>query len=46
MTKDGIPVTAPLYSDIEAVTPGVYQCHIPEAYECIMVNAKGEKIND
>ena len=46
MTKDGIPVTPPLYSDIEAVTPGVYQCHIPETYECIMVNAKGEKIND
>lgn len=46
MTKNGVPVTAPLYSDIEVVTPGVYQCHIPETYECIMVNSKGDKIND
>ncbi len=46
MTRNGVPVTAPLYSDIESVAPGVYQCHIPETYECIMVNSKGEKIND
>ncbi len=46
MTRNGVPVTAPLYSDIESVAPGVYQCHIPEAYECIMVNGKGEKINN
>ena len=46
MSKDGTPVTPPLYENIEAVSPGVYQCHIPETYECIMVNAKGEKIND
>ncbi len=46
MTKNGVPITAPLYSNIETVSPGVYQCHIPETYECIMVNAKGEKIND
>ena len=46
MTKDGIPVTPPLYSDIEVVTPGVYQCHIPETAECIMVNSKGVKINN
>ena len=45
MTKNGVPVTAPLYSDIEVVTPDVYQCHIPETYECILVNAKGVKIN-
>lgn len=46
MTKTGIPVTAPLYSDIEVVTPGVYQCHIPETAECIMVNSKGIKLNN
>lgn len=46
MTKAGVPVTAPLYSDIEVVTPGVYQCHIPETSECIMINAKGIKINN
>lgn len=46
MTRNGVPVTAPLYSDIESVAPGVYQCHIPETYECVMVNGKGEKIND
>ncbi|MDE5689808.1 MAG: hypothetical protein K2I38_03830, partial [Duncaniella sp.] len=44
--SDGVPVTPPLYSYIESVVPGVYQCQIPETGECIMVNANGEKIND
>lgn len=46
MTKNGVPVTAPLYINIEVVTPGVYKCQIPETSECIMINAKGIKIND
>lgn len=46
MTKEGVPVTAPLYMDIEAVAPGVYQCHISETAECILVNSKGVKINN
>ena len=46
MTRKGIPVTPPLYSDIQSVSPGVYICEIPETYESIMVNAKGEKINN
>ncbi len=46
MTKQGTPETPPLYSDIEVVTPGVYQCQIPDTFECIMINRKGEKIND
>lgn len=46
MEKYGVPITAPIYSDIEVVAPGVYQCHIPETYECIMVDGKGNKIND
>jgi len=43
MTRNGIPVTPPLYHDIECVAPGVYQCYIPESTDCIMVNQKGEK---
>lgn len=46
MTRNGIPVTPPLYSDVECVTPGVYKCNIPESTDCIMINQKGEKIND
>lgn len=46
MTKTGIPVTPPLYSEIEAIAPNVYQCHIPETYKSIMVNSKGEKLNN
>lgn len=46
MTKNGVPVTPPLYSYIEAVAPGMYQCHIPETRDCIMINEKGEKINE
>ena len=46
MTKNGIPATPPLYSDIEVVTPGIYQCYIPDAYECILINNNGEKINN
>lgn len=45
MTRQGIPVTPPLYSWIESVTPGVYQCQIPDTFEYILINAKGEKIN-
>lgn len=46
INSDGVPVTPPLYSHIESVAPGVYQCQIPGTMECIMVNAKGEKINE
>jgi len=47
MTRNGVPVTPPLYFDIECVSPGVYQCRV-SGYnsDCIMVNSKGEKIND
>ena len=45
MTKDGVPVTAPLYSKIEPVKPGVYQCEIPDTGDSVMINARGEKIN-
>ena len=45
INRAGVPVTPPLYSSIESVAPGVYQCQIPETGECIMVNAKGDKIN-
>jgi len=46
MTRNGIPMTPPLYSDIECIAPGVYQCRIPGSTDCVMVNGKGEKIND
>lgn len=45
ITRGGKPVTPPLYSDIESVAPGVYRCGIPDTYEYIMINSKGEKIN-
>ncbi len=47
MTRDGVPVTPPLYYNISCVAPGVYQCQISGYMsDCIMVNAKGEKINE
>lgn len=45
MSADGKPVTAPLYSVIECVSPGVYQCEIPNTDQYILINSKGEKIN-
>ena len=45
MTKDGVVVTTPQYSKIEAVKPGVYQCEIPDTGDSVMINARGEKIN-
>ena len=46
MSKKGIPITPPIYAEIETITPGVYQCKIPESYECIAINSEGKKIND
>ena len=45
LSRDGKPVTPPLYSWIESVTAGIYQCQIPDTNECILINFKGEKIN-
>lgn len=47
MTRDGVPVIPPLYSYISCVKPGVYQCRISDYFtDCVMVNSKGDKIND
>lgn len=47
ITRNGVPVTPPLYSSIECVKPGVYQCRVSDYFsDCVMVNSKGEKIND
>lgn len=47
MTRNGVPVTPPLYSDIECLAPGVYQCRVSDGFtDCIMINGNGEKIND
>lgn len=46
MSRDGKPVTPPIYRSIDCVTPGVYQCKVsPYTSDCVLVNAKGEKIN-
>lgn len=45
MTRNGRPIMPPLYSWIESVAPGVYQCQIPDTFEYILINVKGEKIN-
>lgn len=45
MSKDGVPVTPPLYSSIVAIAPDVYQCRIPNTSKCIMINGQGENIN-
>lgn len=46
MTKTGIPVTKPIYTDIQCVIPGVYQCEIPGTGEYIMIDGKGKRIED
>lgn len=47
MTRGGVPVTPPLYSEIECVNPGIYQCRVsPFTTDCIMVDDKGMKINE
>lgn len=46
MTKAGIPVTPPLYSEIESVAPGIYKCGILRAGECILIDRTGKKINE
>lgn len=37
MTRGGEPVTPPLYSDIEAMGPNLYQCRIPGTYKSVIV---------
>lgn len=46
MTKGGIPVTKPIYSDIECVKPGVYECEIQGTDVKTLINSKGQIIND
>lgn len=47
ITRNGVPVTPPLYSDIQCVKPGVYQCRVSDYFtDCVMINGNGEKIND
>lgn len=46
MTKMGVPVTKPIYSDIECMRPGVYECEIDGKNIKILVNSKGQKINE
>lgn len=47
MTRKGVPVTSPLYRNIECVAPGIYKCRISDCEStCIMVNEEGDKISD
>lgn len=46
MSRSGIPITKPLYSDINCVVPGVYQCELPETDECVIIDSKGNRVTD
>ena len=46
MTRTGIPVTPPLYYEIDCLAPGVYQCKVTDfSSDCVMINGKGQKIS-
>lgn len=46
MTRTGIPITPPLYYEIDCLAPGVYQCRVTDfSSDCIMINGKGQKIS-
>lgn len=46
MDTQGHPVTLPLYSEIEALTPVLFDCRIAGTGANILVDAKGKKVND
>lgn len=43
MDRNGKAITLPLYTDIEALSPDIYQCHTNDG--CILLDSKGVKIN-
>lgn len=46
MNSSGVPVTPPLYYNINCVRPGLYKCQLTEySNDCVLLNSKGEKIN-
>lgn len=46
MDMNGHPVTPPIYSDISAFGPNLYECRINNSDETIMLNDKGRPVND
>lgn len=46
MDKNGHPVTMPLYSGIAAISADLYDCCIADTNESVILNSKGEKVND
>ncbi|MDE5749503.1 MAG: WG repeat-containing protein, partial [Duncaniella sp.] len=46
MDGQGHPVTLPLYSEIEALTPVLFDCRIAGTGASILIDAKGKKVND
>ncbi|MDE6339093.1 MAG: WG repeat-containing protein, partial [Muribaculaceae bacterium] len=42
---NGRPITPPLYYSIEAISADLFECQIDECGECLIINAKGQKVN-
>lgn len=43
--KDGKPVTAPIYTSIEAFSEDLFECQIDGGGERLIINSKGQKVN-
>mgnify|MGYP002471606661 CR=1 FL=1 len=43
--KNGRPITAPIYSSIEALSADLYECQIDDGGERLIINSKGEEVN-
>lgn len=43
--KDGKPVTAPIYTSIEAFSEDLFECQIDGGGERLLINSKGQKVN-
>lgn len=46
MDLDGKPITPPIYWSIECISPNIFNCYIPNAGASILLDRKGNKIND
>lgn len=46
MTLNGRILTPPLYSSVGAIAPNIFQCHFADSKGSILLNSKGEKINN
>lgn len=46
MDIDGHILTLPMFSSIEAYSPDMFECKLADLNTCILLNKKGQKIND